>query len=88
MKITIIHNGAHGYTDCSIIVQGNPGEEVKLTNSQIKKLDAAGCPCSQCTCGETLLCALSDWGLADDPHMIRIPEEGSEIKVNGNYPQQ
>ena len=87
-KLTITHNGFHGYTTRSIVVEGNPGEEVELTDSQIRKLSRAACGCSDCKCGETLLKACSDWGLAYEPRMIQIPEEGTEIEIDGNYPQR
>ena len=87
-KLTITHNGFHGYSSKTIVVDGKPGEEVELTDSQIKKLSRAACGCSDCTCGETLLKALSDWGMSEHPRMIEIPEEGTEIEIDGNYPQR
>ena len=86
MKLTITHNGFHGYTTLSIIVTGKPGETIELTDSQIKRLSRAACGSSACKCGETLLKACSDYGMVSEPRMIQIPEDGAEIEINGNYP--
>ena len=94
MKITITHNGFHGYTSRTVELSGEPGERVELTASQIKKLSRAGCGMSDCTCGESILGALlrRDGEFYDPMHspraFISIPEEGSEIRINGNYPQR
>jgi len=87
-KLTITHNGFHGYSAKTIVVDGKPGEKVELTDSQIKKLSRVACGSSSCTCGETLFKALSDWGISYDPRTIEIPKNGTEIKINGNYPHR
>ena len=84
----ITHNGFHGHTTVALIVSGKPGENVELTDSQIKKLSLAACGSSTCKCGETLIKACSDWGMTEHPCMIEIPEAGTEIEITGNYPQQ
>lgn len=86
MKLTITHNGFHGSTSSSIIVDGNPGDNVELSRSQIKKLDRTACGISECECGESLLVAC-DATSPFGPAFIAIPEEGTEINVNGKYPQ-
>lgn len=89
-KITIINNGFHGYTTRSIVVDGKPGEEVELTDSQIKKLERAACGVKGCMCGESLIPRQKDaWNwMPGDPLFIKIPEIGTEIEINGNYPQR
>lgn len=87
-KITITHNGFHGYTSRALVVDGKPGEKVELSDSQIKKLSRGACGSSDCRCGETMLKALSDYGMAYEPRYLTIPEVGTEIEINGNYPQR
>lgn len=88
-KITINHNGFHGYNARSIVVDGKPGERVELSCSQVKKLERAGCGCSDCKCGESLLaaCEIPEPWMPDSPVFLTIPTEGNEISVRGNYPQ-
>lgn len=90
MKITINHNGFHGYTSRAISLDGRPGEIVTLTESQTKKLARAACGCADCTCGESLLAACEPMETGDprEPRKIRIPSVGCEINVRGNYPQR
>ena len=89
MKLTITHNGFHGTRSRSIIVDGNPDDEVALTELQIWRLGRVACGHPGCTCGETMLVACSDWGMTDYPHKIRIPADGAaEICVEGYYPQR
>jgi hypothetical protein len=89
MKITINHNGFHGYTSRAIVVSGKPGERVELTPSQIKKLARAACGCHDCSCGESLLkCCDPNYDTFENgPRFILIPTIGNEINVRGNYPQ-
>jgi hypothetical protein len=89
-KITITHNGFHGYTSRALVVDGKPGEKVKLTSSQIKKLERAACGMKDCTCGESLIPRQLDaWNwMPGDPIYITIPKVGTEIEINGNYPQR
>ena len=89
MKLTINHNGFHGYTSRTISLSGKPGELVTLSESQTKKLSRAGCGCADCTCGESLLaaCEPMESGGPSEPRRIRIPADGFEINVRGNYPQ-
>ena len=89
MKITINHNGFHGYTSRTISLSGKPGELVTLSESQAKKLNRAGCGHSDCTCGESLLAACEPIETSDpsEPRQIHIPTEGCEINVRGNYPR-
>lgn len=89
-KLTITHNGFHGYTTRSIVVDGNPGQRVELSQAQIKKLSRAACGMSDCKCGETMLKACEQpepWN-PEAPVYLTIPETGTEIEVNGNYPQR
>lgn len=89
MKLTINHNGFHGYTRVTLLVKGLPGSRVELTPSQIKRLERAGCGMRDCSCGESVLGALG-WrtGLSDgeDP-FLEIPEGSKEINVVGHYLQ-
>lgn len=89
MRITINHNGFHGYASRTILLSGKPGELVTLSESQTKKLGRAGCGCADCTCGESLLtaCEPPETGDPSEPRRIRIPANGREINVLGNYPQ-
>lgn len=89
-KLTINHNGFHGYTSCSLVVDGNPGDRVQLSDSQVKKLKRKTCGCSDCTCGESLLaaCEIPEPWINDSPVFLTIPEDGTEIEVSGNYPQR
>ena len=85
-KLTINHNGFHGYTARSIIVSGNPGDRVELSPAQIKKLSRAACGMSDCRCGESLIPFQPEpW---TDRAFITIPSDGTEIEVSGNYPQR
>ena len=88
MKLTITHDGFHGETSCTILVCGQPGETVVLSAGQIKKLSRAACGMSDCRCGETMLKALSDYGVSQEPCLFVIPEDGNEIQLRGSYPQQ
>ena len=89
MKITIKHNGFHGWTSHSLIVDGKPGDRVQLTESQVRRLSGKACGMVSCKCGESLLAACDipePWNAAS-PVFLTIPESG-EICVNGNYPQR
>lgn len=90
MKITINHNGFHGWNARTVDVIGKPGDIVELSASQVRRLRNAACGCRDCKCGESLLAACEE-----DPQMsfspkyfLRIPTSGSEINVTGNYPQR
>lgn len=90
-KLTITHNGFHGYTIESIVLPGNPGDKVELSRSQIKKLARAACGMSDCRCGESILNSdifedSKPWE-RNSPIFITIPIE-SEIEISGNYPQR
>ncbi len=88
MKITINHNGFHGLTSRTISVHGWYGDLVCLSDSQVRKLARAACGSSTCKCGESLLIACEYFG--DPKHTavyFKIPAEGNEINVRGNYPQ-
>jgi hypothetical protein len=87
MKITINHNGFHGHTSAVLNVPGKPGDKVILTPHQIRKLRVIPCGCDSCSCGESMLRALSDYGQRFDPCKLTIPASG-EINIRGNYPQQ
>lgn len=89
-KITITHNGYHGYTSRSLVLDGAPGARVELSSAQIKKLDRAACGIASCRCGESLLIATDrtePWR-PDGPVFINIPTDSLEITVVGNYPQR
>lgn len=88
-KLTITHNGFHGYTSASLVVEGNPGDRVELSPAQIKKLKRKACGCSDCKCGESLLaaCAIPEPWRNDSPVYLIIPVDGTDIDVRGNYPQ-
>lgn len=90
MKLTITHNGFHGYTSSTLVLNGKPGEQIQLSSSQVRKLKRAACGMSDCKCGESLLDACyvpEPW--KDSPAVfIDIPESGNEIKIKGNYPQR
>lgn len=89
-KLTINYNGFHGYTSCSIVVDGNPGDRVQLSTSQVKKLKRKACGMSDCRCGESMLKACEQpepWN-PESPVFLSIPEAGTEINVRGNYPQR
>jgi hypothetical protein len=88
MKLTINYNGFHGYTSATILVNGKPGEVVELSDSQTRKLAGAACGYSGCQCGENMLKTCEDWMQSENPRSLRIPEDGNEIGVNGNYPQR
>lgn len=93
MKITIAHNGFHGYTSRTIILVGAPGERVALTCSQAKKLARAACGTGDCRCGESMLSALAsrDGDMIDSReeviYHVEIPADCAEIALSGNYPQ-
>jgi hypothetical protein len=85
-KLTINHNGFHGYTTRLIIVSGNPGDRVELSQAQIKKLSRAACSSSDCRCGESMIPFQPEpW---TDRAFLTIPEIGKAIDVSGNYPQR
>ncbi len=89
-KLTITHNGFHGYISCSIIVSGNPGDRVELSPAQIKKLSRAACGMSDCRCGESMIAACyrpEPWN-PEGRTFLTIPETGTEIEVSGNYHQR
>jgi hypothetical protein len=89
-KISITHNGFHGYTTRSLTVIGNPGDRVELSPAQIKKLSRAACGMSDCRCGESMLAACEQpepWN-PEAPVYLTIPETGTEIEVSGNYPRR
>jgi hypothetical protein len=89
MKLTINYNGFHGVDARTIAVEGKPGDRVKLTPSQVKKLRSAGCGVNGCQCGESFLKVaemIAPWQ-KDCPAFITVPEFGTEIEVVGNYPQ-
>lgn len=89
-KLTISHNGFHGRTTRSIVVIGIPGQRVELSRSQIKKLSRAACGSSDCRCGESMLAGLEQlepWN-PEGPVYVTIPENGTEIAVDGHYPQR
>jgi len=92
MKLTITHNGFHGYQTHTVrgtmtLAQGwsrgcgvpegetVEGYQVEITESGAKKF---ACGAAGCKCGEGL--AASFW-------VSRDKVSGSEISVNGNYPQ-
>lgn len=90
MKVTITHNGFHGLNARTINVEGQRGDVVELTESQVKRLKNVACGMSDCRCGESMLAACED-----EPRMsfaprffIRIPANGADINVTGNYPQR
>jgi len=89
MKITINHNGFHGYTSRTLLLKGAAGERVELTCSQVKKLERAACGISACKCGETLFaaCEIPEPWLEAAAVFLVIPTTGNEINVRGNYPQ-
>lgn len=86
-KLTITHDGFHSLTSRNIVVEGSPGSSIELSPSQIKKLGRAACGMADCTCGESLLfaCEIPEPWRPNSPVFITIPEEGTEIKVSGNY---
>ena len=90
MKVTINHNGFHGWNARTINVDGRPGDVVELTESQVKRLKNAACGGSDCKCGESLLAACEEEPrMSHEPRFfIRIPADGSDITVTGNYPQR
>ena len=89
-KLTINYTGFHGFDARSIVVDGNPGDRVQLTPSQVKKLRRAGCGLADCKCGESMLkvAEIAEPWRDDCPAYITIPESGTEIEVRGNYPQR
>jgi len=89
MRLTINHNGFHGFTRRSIVVSGKPGDRVQLSPSQVKRLARVACGMNDCCCGESLLDACI-WEHLDfeDPVYLDIPATGTEIKVRGHYPQR
>jgi hypothetical protein len=88
MKLKIKHNGFHGLTSASIVVDGNPGDLVLLTQSQINKLKHKSCGMEDCRCGESLLaaCEIPEPWSVEPSVFIQIPDSGAEIEVRGNYP--
>jgi hypothetical protein len=88
-KLTIIHNGFHGYTSASILVEGNPGDRIPLSFSQIKKLKRKACGIGDCKCGESLLaaCEIPEPWNSESPVYLHIPDTTTEIQIRGNYPQ-
>ena len=90
MRITIRHNGFHGYTDRTLNVDGKPGDVVELTASQVRRLKSAACGSSDCQCGESMLAACEEEPrMSFEPrYFLAIPDEGCEISVDGNYPQR
>jgi hypothetical protein len=89
MKTTTLkinHNGFHGFSTIALRLSGNPGEIVKLSESQIRKLKTYPCGMSDCRCGESMVRACLEWGQSQAPEMILIPVS-REINLRGNYPQ-
>lgn len=90
MKITIKHNGFHGWSIRAINVKGQPGDVVELTESQVNRLKNAACGVSDCRCGESMLAVCEEGPrISFEPRFfIRIPADGAEIRIAGNYPQR
>ena len=89
-KIAITHNGFHGRTTISLIVSGRPGDRVRLSSSQIKKLSNSACGMSDCCCGETMLSACDGYERWDQSNIryIVVPQLGNNINLIGFYPQR
>ena len=90
MDIKIKYHGFHGLTRAVVRLPGNPqpGELVRLSRSQVRRLARAACGMADCRCGESLLAACELRMRQDytQYYAIQVPPTGT-LEVWGNYPQ-
>ena len=100
-KITICHNGFHGWIRADINVKSSQIERpdyleddlviIRLTDSQIRRLRKVACPGGDCKCGESMLTPLVGTEYNEHPTYV-VYCTASELNAGqinqwGNYPQ-
>lgn len=85
-RVTIQHNGFHGYRDLSFLAPtvAKPGDTVRVSSRVARRLNDAVCGCQACRCGEYVAFAA---GPMMDRWYVTLPAEGRDGKVSGFYPQ-